>query len=71
MLALLRCSKCDAVGHDGDHCPFFPEEREPHDDAQLGDTVPHMNQVTITISVDGAIVERCQRENRMVLKSQH
>jgi len=62
MMALLHCSKCDRVGHDRDHCPFFPEEREPHADAQLGDNVNHMDQVNIAISVDGAIVEQCQRE---------
>ena len=61
MMALLQCSKCDAVGHDAEHCPFLPEAREPHDDAQLGDNVPHMDQVNISICVDGAIVEQCQR----------
>ena len=42
--------------------PFFRRAREAHADAQVGDNVPHMNQVDITISVDGAIVQRSQRE---------
>ena len=61
-MALLQCSRCDAVGHDAEHCPFFRRAREAHADAQVGDNVPHMNQVDITIRVDGASVEQCQRE---------
>ena len=41
---------------------MYREERGEHEDAQLGDTVDHMNQVTIRISVDGAIVQRSQRK---------
>jgi hypothetical protein len=61
MLAPLRCCKCDSKDHDGKHCPFYREEREAHNDAQLGDTVRHMNQVDITISLDGASVQRSQQ----------
>ena len=61
-MALLQCSRCGDVGHDAEHCPFFRRSREAHADAQLGDNVPHMNQVDITIRVDGASVEQCQRE---------
>ena len=57
-----QCSRCGRVGHDAELCPFFPRSREAHADAQLGDNVPHMNQVDITIRVDGAIVEQCQRQ---------
>ena len=41
MMALLQCSNCDAVGDDADHCPFFLEAREPHEDAQLGAAPTH------------------------------
>ena len=61
-MASRPCSRCGRVGHDAEHCPFFPRSREAHADAQLGDNVPHMNQIDITIRVDGAIVEQCQRE---------
>ena len=60
-MALLQCPRCGDVGHDAEHCPFFRRSREAHADAQLGDNVPHMNQVNITISADGAVVEQCQR----------
>ena len=56
-----QCDRCGRVGHDAEHCPFFRKSREAHADAQLGDNVPHMNQVNITISADGAVVEKCQR----------
>ena len=62
MMALLQCTRCGDVGHDAEHCPFFRRTREAHADAQKGDNVRHMNQVNITIRVDGAIVEQCQRE---------
>ena len=61
MMALLQCTRCGDVGHDAEHCPFFRRTREAHADAQMGNNVPHMNQVNITIRVDGAIVEQCQR----------
>ena len=61
-MASVQCSRCGRVGHDAEHCPFFRRLREAHADAQLGDNVPHMNQVDITIRVDGAIVEQCQRQ---------
>ena len=60
-MALLQCSRCGDVGHDAERCPFFRRAREAHADAQVGDNVPHMNQVDITIRVDGASVEQCQR----------
>ena len=56
-----QCDRCGRVGHDAEHCQFFRKSREAHADAQLGDNVPHMNQVDITIRVDGASVEQCQR----------
>ena len=62
MMALLQSSRCDAVGYDATHCPFFREARGAHVDAQVGDNVPHMNQVDITIRVDGASVDECPRE---------
>ena len=62
MSAPLRCCKCDSKDHDGKHCPSYPNEREAHSDAQFGDTVRHMDQVDITISADGAIVQRSQRK---------
>ena len=62
MMAHWQCTRCGHVGHDAEHCPFFPRAREAHADAQVGDNVAHMNQVDITIRVDGAIVEQCQRE---------
>ena len=61
MLAPLRCCKCDSKDHDGKHCPFYRNEREAHNDAQFGDTVRHMNQVDISISLDGAILQRSQQ----------
>ena len=63
MLAPLRCCKCDSKDHDDKRCPFYPNEREAHNDAQLGDTVRHMKTVDITISVDDAIVQRSKRNN--------
>ena len=60
-MALAQCTRCGDVGHDAEHCPFFRRAREAHADAQMGDNVPNMNQTNITICVDGAIVERCQR----------
>ena len=60
-MAFLQCTRCGDVGHDAAHCPFFRRTREAHADAQMGDNVPHMNQVNITIRVDGAIVEQWQR----------
>ena len=61
-MSLLQCTRCGQVGHAAAFCPFFRQEREAHADAALGENVPHMNQVDITIRVNGAIVEQCQRE---------
>ena len=43
-------------------CPYFRQERDGHADAQLGDNVPHINQVQITITADGVVVDERQRE---------
>ena len=51
----LICSRCDAIGHSAESCPHYRHEREAHADAALGDNVPHMNQVDITIRVNGAM----------------
>ena len=58
----LICSRCDAIGHSAESCPHYRHEREAHADAALGDNVPHISQVDITIRANGAIVEQCQRE---------
>ena len=62
MMSLLHCTRCGQLGHASAFCSFFRRERDAHADAQVGDYVPHMNQVDITIRVNGAIVEQCQRE---------
>ena len=62
MMLLLRCTRCDQVGHAAAFCPFFRQERDGHADAQLGDNVPHINQVQITISANSVVMEESQRE---------
>ena len=61
-MSLLRCTRCDQVGHVAAFCPFFRQERDGHADAQLGDNVPHINQVQITISANSVVMEESQRE---------
>ena len=62
MMSLLRCSRCDQVGHATPDCPFYSRDREAHADAQIGDNVPHMSQVQITISANSHVVEQSQRD---------
>ena len=61
-MSLLRCTRCDQVGHVAAFCPFFRHERDGHADAQLGDNVPHINQVQIIISANGVVMQESQRE---------
>ena len=65
-MSLLRCTRCDRVGHAAAFCPFFRHERDGHADAQLGDNVPHINQVQITITADGVVVDELLHEERVV-----
>ena len=62
MMPLLRCSRCDQVGHAAAFCHFFRRERDAHADAQVGDNVPHMSQVEITISANSVVLQHSQRE---------
>ena len=61
-MLLLRCTRCDQVGHAAAFCQFFRQERDGHADAQLGDNVPHITQVQITISANSVVMEESQRE---------
>ena len=58
----MRCTRCDRAGHAAVNCPFFRQERDGHADAQLGDNVPHVKQVQITISVNEIVMQQSQRE---------
>ena len=62
MMPLLRCSRCDQVGHVAAFCPSPRRERDAHADAQVGDNVPHMSQVEITISANSVVLQHSQRE---------
>ena len=57
---LIRCERCDQIGHTADACPFFASGRADHSDASWGDTVPHLQQTQISITSNGNIVERSQ-----------
>ena len=58
---VIECERCGRLGHDGLRCPHFAAPRANHPDAAWGDTVPHMNEITVTITCDDALVERAQR----------
>ena len=62
MMLLLRCTRCDQLGHAAAFCPFFRQERDGHADTQLGDNVPHINQVQITICANSVVMEESHRE---------
>ena len=62
MMSLLRCSRCDQVGHTTSDLFFYSRDREAHADAQIGDNVPRMSQVQITISANSVVMEESQRE---------
>ena len=58
----MRCSRCDALGHNAAECPHFRRGREDHADADWGDNVPHLNQMDITISANGEIMQQNRLE---------
>ena len=62
MVPLLRCSRCDQVGHPATCCRYYSRDRETHAGAQVGDNVPHMSQVGITISANSVVLQHSQRE---------
>ena len=56
-----RCCRCDQIGHTADACVFFPNERDDHPDAKLGDTTPHLQHTQILLTVEGQVIERNRR----------
>ena len=53
---LPTCGNCGRSGHEDNHhpaCPFYNRDREDHDDAAMGDTIPHMSQTNIALQLDG------------------
>ena len=53
------CHACDRRGcwHANPLCLFYDRSREAHEDALLGDTVPHMRETRITCTADGTQME--------------
>ena len=53
------CHRCSKKGcwRESEACTFHGRAPEPHPDAEMGDTVPHMRETRITCTADGTRLE--------------
>ena len=59
------CHGCDRQGcwHASSSCLFYKRFREPHADALMGDSAPHMRETRVTCTADGSEMEGRRKVN--------
>ena len=75
------CHACDRIGcwHANPRCLFYNRARDTHEDAQWGDTVPHLRQTITRCTADGTQMQgrmqvywwREYHDVRFVINEQH